>query len=67
MNASKEFRELAQQKMSGRSHAPIRDVSPLTFASTKQPPCVRTDRLLQGARLYLTQKRQVTFEIDLLF
>ena len=52
----KEFRELAQQKMSGRSHAPIQDVSPLTYASTKQPPCViffgTDDRLLQGARLY---------------
>lgn len=52
----KEFRELAQQKMNGRSHAPIQDVSPLTFASTKQPPCIMffgtADRLLQGAQFY---------------
>ena len=52
----KEFRELAQQKMSGRSHAPIQDVSPLTYASTEQPPCIMffgtADRLLQGAQLY---------------
>ena len=52
----KEVRAIAQQKMSGRSHAPIQDVSPLTYASTKQPPCIiffgTADRLLQGARLY---------------
>ena len=42
--------------MNGRSHAPIQDVSPLTFASTKQPPCIMffgtADRLLQGAQFY---------------
>ena len=52
----KEVREIAQQKMSGRSHVPIKDVSPLTYASTKQPPCIMffgtADRLLEGARLY---------------
>ncbi len=52
----KEVREIAHQKMSGRSHAPIKDVSPLTYAATKQPPCIMffgtDDRLLEGARLY---------------
>ena len=47
---------IAEQKMKGRSHAPIQDVSPLTYASTKQPPCIiffgTADRLLEGARLY---------------
>ena len=47
---------IAEQKMKGRSHAPIQDVSPLTYASTKQPPCIMffgtADRLLQGAQLY---------------
>ena len=42
--------------MSGRSHVPIKDVSPLTYASNKQPPCIMffgtADRLLEGARLY---------------
>ena len=33
-------RAIAEQKMKGRSHAPIQDVSPLTYASTKQPPCI---------------------------
>ena len=49
-------RAIAQQKMSGRSRAPIQDVSPLTYASTEQPPCIMffgtADRLLQGAQLY---------------
>ena len=49
-------RAIAEQKMKGRSHAPIQDVSPLTYASTKQPPCIiffgTEDRLLEGARLY---------------
>ena len=31
----KEVPEIAQQKMSGRSHVPIKDVSPLTYAATK--------------------------------
>ncbi|HBU36711.1 MAG TPA: hypothetical protein DEB70_02785 [Planctomycetaceae bacterium] len=47
---------IAEQKMKGRSYAPIQDVSPLTYASTKQPPCIiffgTADRLLEGARLY---------------
>jgi len=51
-----EMRAVAQQKMTGRSRAPIQDVSPLTYASTKQPPCIMffgtADRLLQGAQLY---------------
>ena len=51
-----EVRAIAQQKMRGRSHVPIQDVSPLTYASTKQPPCIMffgtADRLLQGAQLY---------------
>ena len=51
-----EVRAIAQQKMSGRSRAPIQDVSPLTYASTEQPPCIMffgtADRLLQGAQLY---------------
>ena len=51
-----ELRAIAQQKMSGRSRAPIQDVSPLTYASTEQPPCIMffgtSDRLLQGAQLY---------------
>ena len=49
-------RAIAQQKMSGRSRAPIQDVSPLTYATTEQPPCIMffgtADRLLQGAQLY---------------
>ena len=51
-----ELRAIAQQKMSGRSRAPIQDVSPLTYATTEQPPCIMffgtADRLLQGAQLY---------------
>ena len=51
-----EVRAIVQQKMRGRSHVPIQDVSPLTYASTKQPPCIMffgtADRLLQGAQLY---------------
>ena len=56
------LRAIAEQKMKGRSHAPIQDVSPLTYASTKQPPCIiffgTADRLLQGARLYQDDSKE---------
>ncbi len=56
------LRAIAEQKMTGRSHAPIQDVSPLTYASTKQPPCIiffgTADRLLEGARLYQDDSKE---------
>ena len=58
-----EYREMADQKMSGRSRAPIQDVSPLTFASKKQPPCIMffgtDDGLLEGAQLYQEDSTKV--------
>jgi len=41
---------------SGRTHGPAKKVSPLTYATTKQPPCVMffgtEDWILEGAELY---------------
>jgi acetyl esterase/lipase len=51
-----EYSRAISERLKGRSHGPLRGISPMTYAARKQPPCIMffgtADNLLVGAEAF---------------